>query len=293
VIQSCGIYCIHNAARSPLLEALLTVHYPGITFFSGGVVAEEGNTLPKNSQDFAKVLGLESLKETSENVIAHKDFLESADLILGADGVITSVLQKLYPNKDVLSVEAHAKSMGVRLIDPINTSGYEFNYQVGKFLYCGLSLFRSVFDVPTRYPVTALIANQANIRDEAEKLYREQSSGEILPLLIDCDFKFAAKSTDMDFIPTEKQLPTDAKKLVEMSPSDLDSVMATRQSHEMPAWESFAASKEWSDWLRTVAAIRPVTLLSTPVDIIDGHKHNSFTEALPAEKLVYRARASA
>ena len=286
---NCGIYCLHNAARSPLLEALLKKLYPEIFFYSGGVVAQENQDLPKNSINYAKLLGLEDIKGKSENVIAHTENLENVGSIIAAEDVIANVFHALYPNKTILSVESHAKDLGLRVIDPIDIEGNEFDYQVGKFLYCGHSLFRKKIYSLSGSSVTAIVAKQANIRSEAERIFSSQSVGDVRPLIIDCDFKYATNSNDLGFISEDHQIKVDGRDLITLSHDELEGVLSTRQPHEMTAWEKFAVSKEWGVWLREISQFRPIILLCTPVDIVEGKKHNSFIEAMMADNLIYSA----
>jgi protein-tyrosine-phosphatase len=286
---NCGIYCLHNAARSPLLEALLQKLYPEYSFFSGGVVAQEDRELPKNSKKYAKLLGLEDVKAKSENVIAHTENLEMVGSIIAAEDVIADVFQRLYPEKRIYSVEKYARHSGLRVIDPIDIDGFEFDYQVGKFLYCGNSLFRKEIALTRKSAVTAIVAKQANIRSEVERFFLLQTVGDVRPLIVDCDFKFAAQSNDLGFISQDHQKRVDGRDLITLSHEELDGVWSTRQPHEMTAWEKFAVSKEWGEWLREISLHRPVILLCTPVDIVEGKKHNSFIEAMMADDLIYAA----
>jgi protein-tyrosine-phosphatase len=286
-----GVYCLRNAARSPLLEALLKKTYPDFTFFSGGIAAHVGDNLPKNSKRLAKLLGLPETKNKSENLMNQSELLTEASLIIAADDLVSEVITKVYADKSVISVEKKARDLEIRVVDPVNLSGEEFEYQVGKFLYCGYSLFSEVHAKPTIFGIFALVANQKNIESEVRFLYHGQYASGIKPLVIDCDFKFASKNGYLGFITDEEQILIDPNDLLNLDYEELIGVSAIRPLHELSAWESLMTSTQWRDWLQGMANRRPVVLMCTPVDIKEGQRHNSFLEALFAEKMVYRARS--
>lgn len=286
-----GIYCLRNAARSPLLEVLLKKTYPDLTFFSGGIAAHVGENLPKNSKRLAKLLGLPETKDQSENLMNQSELLNEATLIIAADDLVSDVITKVYADKAVISVEKKARDLEIRVIDPVNLSGEEFEYQVGKFLYCGYSQFSEIYTEPTTFGISALVANQQNIESAIKSLYGEQYGSGNKLLVIDCEFKFASKNGYLSFIPDEEQILIDPNDLLNLDYEELVGVSAIRPLHELSAWETLMTSTQWRDWLQGMANRRPVVLMCTPVDIKEGQRHNSFLEALFAEKMVYRARS--
>ena len=286
-----GIYCLRNAARSPLLEALLKKTYPDFTFFSGGIAANVGENLPKNSKRLAKLLGLPETKDQSENLMNQSELLTEANLIIAADDLVSEVITKVYADKSVISVEKKARDLEIRVVDPVNLSGEEFEYQVGKFLYCGYSQFSEVYAKPTIFGISAVLAIQKNIESEIKSRYDGEYVSGNKPLIIDCDFKFASKNSYLGFIPDEEQIHIDPNDLLDLNHEELIGVSAIRPRNEMSAWESLMTSTKWRDWLQGMANRRPVVLMCTPVDVKEGQRHNSFLEALFAEKMFYRARS--
>ena len=115
-----------------------------IFFFSGGTLATEGMELPEITKDFTKSLGLPNLKDYSNNVQSQGQLVREADLLLGADNLTCQMLEEIYPGEHFHSIEKRAMQMGVRLVDPVNSVGYEFNHLLGKFLYFGFSSFREL-----------------------------------------------------------------------------------------------------------------------------------------------------
>jgi protein-tyrosine-phosphatase len=284
-----GIFCRLNAARSPLLEALLSHQIPSYTFFSGGIVGKEGMELPGITRDFAKSLGIPNIKDCSSNVRNQEKMILEADLLLGADDLTCQMLTEIYPEKHFHSIERRARDIGVPLVDPVNTVGYEFNHLLGRFLYFGISSFRESEGQKNLFPILALIANQENIHSELVILKESLSIGETNPLIVNCNFKFATKVESLKLVPESQRYEAAARSLIDLNVDDLNSISVISPSHEVTSWESFVASPEWRRWLTNVSRTRPILLLCTPVDIIEGEKHNSFLEALNADHLTYRA----
>ena len=287
-----GIYCLRNAARSPLLEALLRKTHPDLTFFSGGIAAQEGDMLPKNSKKLAKLLGLPEIKIQSDNLVTQLELVNESSLIIAADDLISAVIKQVHPSKDIISVEKRAGELAVRVIDPVNLAGEEFEYQVGKFLYCGYSLFSKIYSKPSLFGSSAIVANQTNIYSEVKSLYNSESAAGNKPLVIDCEFKFASKNDYLRFIPDKEQIFVDPNDILNLEHEEIISISAIHPRHELTAWESLMTDARWRDWLRKIADQRPVLLMCTPVDIKEGQRHNSFLEALFAEKMIYRARST-
>ena len=287
-----GIYCLRNAVRSPLLEALLKKTYPALAFFSGGIAANMGENLPINSKRFAKLLGLPETKDQSENLIHQRELLTESTLVLAADDLVFDAIAKVYTGKEVISIEKKADDLAIEVIDPVNLSGEEFEYQLGKFLYCGYSLFSEIYAKPSNFGISALVADKKNIKSEVKSLYCSEYTSGKKPLVIDCDFKFASKSDFLDFMTNEEQILIDPNDLLSLDQDELIAISAIRPLHELSAWESLMTTTQWRDWLHDMANQRPILLMCTPVDIKDGQKHNSFLEALFAEKMVYRARST-
>ena len=287
--KSVGVFCRLNAARSPVLEAFLSLHNPDYTFFSGGILGQEGMALPGITRDFAKSLGLSNLKDSSTNVRNQEKMILEADLLLGADDITCQVLQEIYPEQHFLSIEGRAREMGVALVDPVDTVGYEFNHLLGRFLYFGISTFRELEDRINQFPITALIANQDNINSELVIFLESLSLRETNPLIVDCNFKFATKSEYLPLVPDNRRYEAVANSIINLNEEALSAISFISPSHELTSWESFVASPEWRRWLIDVSRSRPILLLCTPVDVIEGEKHNSFLEALNADRLIYRA----
>jgi hypothetical protein len=272
-----------------VLEAFLSIHFSSYTFFSGGIIGEEEMGLPGITKDFAKSLGLLNLKDFSSNVLNQKKMILEADLLLGADDLTCQILKGIYPENEFVSIEGQARRMGVRLTDPVNTVGYEFNHLLGRFLYFGFSSFRESECQINQSPITALIANQDNIYSELVILLESLSIGGTNPLIVDCNFKFATKNECIRLVPDSQRYEAVADSIVNLNEEDLSAISLIGPSHEVTSWESLVASPEWRRWLIDISRYRPILLLCTPVDVIDGEKHNSFLEALNADRLVYRA----
>jgi protein-tyrosine-phosphatase len=284
-----GIFCKLNAARSPVLEAFLSHHVPNYTFFSGGILGEEGMGLPGITRDLVKSLGLSYLKDTSSNVRNQEKQIVEADLLLAADDSTCQVLEAIYPEKHFFSIERLARQMGVSLVDPVGKVGHEFNSFLGRFLYFGFASFQELEGWKNNFPILALIANQENIHSELEILLDSLSRGAINPLIVNCNFKFAAKSEYLRIIPSSERYESIASSIVNLNGNSLSSISLIGPSHEVTAWESFVSSPEWRRWLMNISRSRPVLLLCTPVDVIEGEMHNSFLEALNADRLIFRA----
>ena len=287
--QSVGIICRLNAARSPSLEALLSNHNSNDIFFSGGVHCDEDLPLPKITKDFAKRLSLTSIKLESTNIRSQEEFLLKADVLMGADDFICRELEKIYPEKRCLSIEKRAREFGVTLVDPVNLDGYEFFYALGKFLYFGFSTFQQLRGLASPFPITALIANQNNIQRELEILLESHRFDNVKPLIVDCNFKFATKAEYLTSVPSVQQFETSVRSILDLNFADTSLVTFVRPAHEVTRWEAFVSSPVWRSWLINLSRSRPVILVCTPVDIIEGEKHNSFLEALNADYLIYRA----
>jgi protein-tyrosine-phosphatase len=284
-----GIFCRLNAARSPLLEAFLSRHNPGHTFFSGGIFAEEGTGLPGITREFAKSIGLSNLKDSSNHVRNQEKMILEADLLLAADDLTSQMLEETYPKKHFLSIESRAREMGITLVDPVNSVGYEFNYLLGRFLFFGFSAFREHEGEINSFPISALIANQENVNGELSKLLESLSLGDRNPLILDCNFKFATKGAYLGVVPENQRYQAVANSIINLNEDDLREISFISPSHEVISWERFVSSPVWRSWLAAVSRSRPILLLCTPVDIIEGEKHNSFLEAINADHLVYRA----
>jgi len=283
-----GIFCRLNAARSPLLEALLSRHYSNYSFFSGGVLANEGVGLPTISKVFSNSLGLSDLKQHSNNVRDQANSILDADVLLGADDFTCQLLEQMYPEKNILSIESRAREVGIALVDPVNLVDYEFNHFLGKFLYFGFSVFRELENQGNQFPISALIANQENIYGELKILLESQCVDGHQPLIVDCNLKFATKSQYLGLVPENQQFELPAKSMIALNEWAVNSISLIRPSHEVTSWESFITGLEWSHWLIELSRSRPIILLCTPIDIIEGVKHNSFIEALHADRMVYR-----
>jgi len=283
-----GVFCKLNAVRSPVLEALLASHHSNYSFFSGGVLGEEGAGLPEITNDFAKRLRLSNLKSHRNHIKNLEKKILEADFLLGADDLTCQMLLQMYPEKKFISIESRAKEMGIVLADPIDVVGYEFDYLLGKFLYCGFSSFRELGIHGNLFPISALIANKANIYEESKILLESLSTEGRQPLIVDCNFKFATKSNYSGLVPENQQFHFTTKSMITLNEADLVSVSLIKPSHEVTSWEGFVTSPEWSRWLHKLSRSRPIILLCTPIDIIEGEKHNSFLEALCSDRLVYR-----
>ena len=259
-----------------------------IFFFSGGTLASEGMELPKITKYFAKSLGLPNLKDYSNNAQNQGQLVREADLLLGADNLTCQMLEQMYPGKHVRSIEKRAMEMGVRLVDPVNSVGYEFNHLLGKFLYFGFSSFQESESQNNKFPISALIANKDNIFNELKILLESLAINQAKPLIVDCNFKFATKGEYLGLVPRSQQYECPSNLILNLNGQDLSSISLITPSHEVTAWESFIAAPEWRRWLINLSRSRPVVLLCTPVDIIEGEKHNSFLEALNSDHLTYR-----
>jgi hypothetical protein len=110
------------------------------------------------------------------------------------------------------------------------------------------------------------------------------------PLIINTNLKFAEQRYFPKLLSQEENLQIDYRYLHGQSLENLQNVTIVNPTHELAAWEKFVSSSAWWNWLRTCSLYRPIILLCTPVDIIEGQKHNSFLEALMADVLIYRAR---
>lgn len=286
--RTIGIVCMHNAARSPLLETLLQSLYPQYLFYSGGVGAKNGKAIPKISVDFSHLLGLPALKSFSENVLELKDLIDDSDIVFCADNLIFESLQSSYPCQKKISVADFAEPFGIKLIDPINCLADEFSYQVGKFLFCGVSAFRLLLDEPVLNPIYSIISTIRDIDVEAQKLFSSLSANDSRPLVINTNLKYADERTLINFAAPFKIRKFDYRHLLEQDCEDFLDVDMISPQHEMSAWEKFVVSSEWRDWLKTMSSKRPVILLCTPVDIIAGKKHGSFLEALMSDEVLYR-----
>jgi protein-tyrosine-phosphatase len=284
-----GIFCRLNAARSPVLEALLSHQNASYTFFSGGILGKEGIGLPRITKDFAKSLGLTNLKDYSNNVRNQEKWILEADLLLGADDLTCQILEKIHPGQQFHSIEGRARETGVRLVDPVNSSDYEFNHLLGRFLYFGLSTFQEFEGQNNQFPISALVANQDNIQSELEIFLESQSVSEPNLLIVDCNFKFAIKCEYRRLVPETQQYESAANAILKLKEENLCAISLISPSHEVTSWEGFMASLEWKKWLIKISRSRPILLLCTPVDIIKGEKHNSFLEAFNSDRLIYRA----
>jgi hypothetical protein len=120
-------------------------------------------------------------------------------------------------------------------------------------------------------------------------LHESLPIGQTRPLIVDCNFKFATKGEHFELVPKNQQYETAANLILNLKEEDLGSISLISTSHELISWESFIASPEWRRWLISLSRFRPIILLCTPVDIIEGEKHNSFLEALNSDHLIYRA----
>ncbi len=283
-----GVFCRLNAVRSPVLEALLANHNSEYSFFSGGVLGEEGAGLPEITNDFAKRLRLSNLKSHRNHIKNLEKKILEADFLLGADDLTCQMLSQMYPEKEFISIESRATELGIVLVDPINLVGYDFDHLLGKFLYCGFSSFRELGIHGNLFPISALIANKANIYEESKILLESLSTKGRQPLIVDCNFKFATKSNYSGLVPENQQFHFSTKSMITLNEADLVSVSLIKPSHEVTSWEGFVTSPEWSRWLHKLSRSRPIILLCTPIDIIEGEKHNSFLEALCSDRLVYR-----
>jgi hypothetical protein len=263
------------------------MHFSDYTFFSGGVLAEEGIVLPGITKDFATSLRLPYVKVSSNNVRSQKQKILEADLLLAADDLTCQMLEEIYPEKRFLSIEGRAREMGVALVDPVNTVGYEFNHLLGRFLHFGFSSFRELEGHLNHFPITALIANEDNIYSELVIHLESLSMGDAYPLIVDCNFKFATKREYLGLLPNSRRY--DANSMLKLSEKDLGAISLIGPTHEVTSWEILVSSPEWRRWLIDVSRTRPILLLCTPVDIIAGENHNSFLEALNADRLIYRA----
>lgn len=272
-----------------MLEDFLSHHNSEYLFFSGGTLAKEGMELPEITKDFAKSLGLPNLKDYSNNAQNQGQLVREADLLLGADNLICQILEQMYPGKHVRSIEKRAMEMGVRLVDPVNSVGYEFNHLLGKFLYFGFSSFRELENQNNKFPISALIANKDNIFNELKILLESLAINQAKPLIVDCNFKFATKGEYLGLVPRTQQYECPSNLILNLNEQDLSSISLITPSHEVTEWESFIAAPEWRRWLIELSRSRPVILLCTPVDIMEGEKHNSFLEALNSDHLTYRA----
>jgi len=283
-----GIVCMHNAARSILLETYLQSIYPEFTFYSGGIAAEDGKQIPKITTNFSHLLGLAPLKKFSENTKQIENKILSSDYIICADDLICTAVEKSHSHQNTISVSSFAEPLGIRLIDPVNCLTDEFSYQVGKFLLCGLSTFRHLVEAPHNNPIHALISKNKDFEEEAQKLYDSLTTNIAKPILINTNLKYADESSLRKLVPPEAILKIDYRELIYQDCDDFVDTAMISPSYEMAAWERFVASIEWRNWLKTLALKRPVILLCTPVDIIVGKKHGSFLEALPADEVIYR-----
>jgi protein-tyrosine-phosphatase len=286
--KNVGIFCRLNAARSPILEALLAKHNPNYVFFSSGVDGREGMELPEITKEYAKILGLTNLKEFSSNVRNQEEGIIKADLLLGVDDFICNRLKILFPDGEFFSLESHSRDLGIELEDPVDKVGYEFQYILGRLLYFGLSAFRQLECQNNFFPITALIARKKNLVDELKIFLDSHSVGTEQPLIVDCNFKFATEGEYLELFPINKQHESVARSIIHLTEGDLSSISLIRSAYEVNSWELFVASLEWRRWLVNISKTRPILLLCTPVDIIEGEKHNSFLEALNADRLIYR-----
>jgi hypothetical protein len=134
-----------------------------------------------------------------------------------------------------------------------------------------------------------LVANRDNIHSELVILLASLSMCSAFPLVVDCNFKFATKGEYLGLVPKSQQYEAVANSILNLNVEALSAISLISPSHEVTSWESFVASPEWRRWLIDVSRARPILLLCTPVDIIEGEKHNSFLEALNADRLIYRA----
>jgi len=288
-MKSIGIICRHNAARSPLLEAFLQNIYPEYHFFSVGTEAKEGKALPKMSNEVSRLLGLLTLKECSEKIVPHDNRLLEADLIICADKKISEIVQKSYPNQNIISVTEFAKSKGIRLIDPANCPPDEFTYQIAKFLFCGVSTFRGLVEESKQNSICAIISKNENIEKETRKIFESFATISSTPIYISTNLKYADDGALLNLVPSENWLKIDYRKLVDQDVDDFPEVAMLSPSHEMATWEKFVVSIEWRKFLKTLSLKRPVILLCTPIDIVPERKHESFLEALTADKIIYRS----
>jgi hypothetical protein len=243
--------------------------------------------LPGITREFAKSLGLSNLKEISANVRNQEEKILEADLLLGVDDFVCNRLEQLYPEGNFFSLESQSREMGITLEDPVDTVGYEFKYLLGRLLFFGLYSFRQSECLNNSFPITAIIAEKRNLVDEL-KSFLESSVGHEQPLIVDCNFKFATQGEYLGLFPRNRLHESVARSMIHLTESDLSSTTLIRPSYEVNSWEVFVASLEWRQWLVNLSKTRPILLLCTPVDIIEGEKHNSFLEALNADRLIYR-----
>ena len=152
-------------------------------------------------------------------------------------------------------------------------------------------MFSKLHSQPTSFGISAVVAHKPDILNEVKTNFASVSALGHKPLIVDCDFKYASRNDYLDFVPLSERILIDPNDLVNLDYEELISVTAIQPLHEMSAWESMMTNTNWRDWLRKMANQRPVILLSTPIDIIEGQKHNSFLEVLFAETLLYRANS--
>jgi protein-tyrosine-phosphatase len=277
---------VHNAARSPLLEALLSLHYPGNLFFSGGMAAINGQKMPNESKSLARISGWGNLKESSENLTSQNKLIVNSDFIIAADKLVSDAIKNFHPSSRIFSAEHFSKEMGLRIIDPINLKENEFNYQVGKFLFCGFNTFRKVFDQATNFSITAVVCRANESQKEVERIIVSNLQEEPNSLVIDCDFKYAARSLQFDLLNPLQTLQIDAGEMIELSPKELENVSMLRPIHELSSWESFVTSREWRMWLKEISTHRPIFLLCNPIELVPGSLHNSFFEAMMSDRVI-------
>jgi hypothetical protein len=120
-------------------------------------------------------------------------------------------------------------------------------------------------------------------------LLESLSVGDTNPLVVDCNFKFATNSECLGLVPASQRIEAVANSILNLNSDALSAVSFISPSHEVTSWEGLVASSQWRRWLMDISRSRPILLLCTPVDVIEGEKHNSFLEALNADHLVYRA----
>ena len=274
-VRTVAVVCRANEVRSRIVEAVIRRDHPYVDTRSYGTSIAKNGILDSNLLTLLSAWGLELQTHIPRSFKSDLDFLRSADLVIAADLKVYDQIKHL--NLNTVNLTNFAIDAVHIPIDPVGLSPTGFLENISKTINCTFRLLGKVFPLPPKQfniTVTLPRSEDSIISFKSDLCFVDASLRKLDPndrLVRNSTYEFQESEL------FDGSLIASVDKNISLYKAKFDFIQP----------EMTLISKQWAEFLRKLASLAPLTVLTEPLVARNARLWTPYIASHAADSIYY------
>ena len=274
-VGTVAVVCRANEVRSRIVEAIIRRDHPYVDTRSYGTSIAKNGILDSNLLTLSSAWGLELQTHNPRCFKSDLDFLRSADLVIAADLKVYDQIKHL--NLNTINLTNFAIDAVHIPYDPVGLSLTGFLENISKIIHCTFRLLDKIFPpLPKQFNITVTVPRS---EDSVISSISDSFFVDARLRKLDSSDRLVRNST-YEFQESELfdgSLIASVDKNISLYKAKFDFIQP----------EMTLISKQWAEFLRKLASLAPLTVLTEPLVARNARLWTPYIASHAADSIYY------